>query len=266
MRHLYVHVPFCAHRCGYCDFVTVTGHDDQHAPYVDALLAELPPRRTWIRPASRPCSSAAARRRCSAGAARPPAGRPAGRGRAHGRVQPGDGHARAGRGAGRRAACASRSARSRSRRRCSPCSSGAPRPRWSRRPSRRCARPASRTSRSTCIHGIPGQDRALLDADLDRLLALAPDHCSVYELEAKPGTRFTHAHGAELARQARAARGALRARHRAAGGGRLHVVRDARTSAAPGPRVAAQPRLLAGPRLPRHRRRRRLDGGRPSGA
>ena len=51
------------------------------------------------------------------------------------------------------------------------------------------------------IHGIPGQDRALLDADLDRLVALEPDHCSVYELEAKPGTRFTHAHGAELARQ-----------------------------------------------------------------
>ena len=41
VRHLYVHVPFCAHRCGYCDFVTVTGHDDQHAPYVDAVLAEL---------------------------------------------------------------------------------------------------------------------------------------------------------------------------------------------------------------------------------
>src|SRR5262249_55899356 len=39
--HLYVHVPFCAHRCGYCDFVTVTGHADRHGPYVDALLAEL---------------------------------------------------------------------------------------------------------------------------------------------------------------------------------------------------------------------------------
>ena len=41
VRHLYVHVPFCAHRCGYCDFVTVTGREHQHAPYVDALLAEL---------------------------------------------------------------------------------------------------------------------------------------------------------------------------------------------------------------------------------
>ncbi|HYK07010.1 MAG TPA: hypothetical protein VEW11_04480, partial [Gaiellaceae bacterium] len=36
--HLYVHLPFCAHRCGYCDFVTVTGHDGEHGGYVDALL------------------------------------------------------------------------------------------------------------------------------------------------------------------------------------------------------------------------------------
>ena len=41
VRHLYVHLPFCAHRCGYCDFVTATGRADQHAAYVDALLREL---------------------------------------------------------------------------------------------------------------------------------------------------------------------------------------------------------------------------------
>src|SRR5262249_29033402 len=40
-RHLYVHLPFCAHRCGYCDFVTATGRDDLHGAYVDALLREL---------------------------------------------------------------------------------------------------------------------------------------------------------------------------------------------------------------------------------
>jgi coproporphyrinogen III oxidase-like Fe-S oxidoreductase len=41
VRHLYVHLPFCAHRCGYCDFVTVVGRKELHARYVDALLAEL---------------------------------------------------------------------------------------------------------------------------------------------------------------------------------------------------------------------------------
>src|SRR5579884_1464309 len=41
MNHLYVHLPFCAHRCGYCDFVTAVGRREQHAAYVDALLREL---------------------------------------------------------------------------------------------------------------------------------------------------------------------------------------------------------------------------------
>ena len=41
VRHLYVHLPFCSHRCGYCDFVTVVGRRGQHEAYVDALLCEL---------------------------------------------------------------------------------------------------------------------------------------------------------------------------------------------------------------------------------
>jgi oxygen-independent coproporphyrinogen-3 oxidase len=52
------------------------------------------------------------------------------------------------------------------------------------------------------IYGIPGQEPADLDRDLAEALALEPEHVSAYELEAKPGTRFTHAHGAELERQA----------------------------------------------------------------
>src|SRR5207253_11079982 len=52
------------------------------------------------------------------------------------------------------------------------------------------------------IYGIPGQSPADLGADLGDALALGPEHLSCYELEAKPGTRFTHAHGAELERQA----------------------------------------------------------------
>src|SRR5262249_28050422 len=50
-RHLYVHLPFCAHRCGYCDFVTVVGRHDQHGTYVDALLRELELEREPLAPA-----------------------------------------------------------------------------------------------------------------------------------------------------------------------------------------------------------------------
>jgi oxygen-independent coproporphyrinogen-3 oxidase len=52
------------------------------------------------------------------------------------------------------------------------------------------------------IYGIPGQSAADLERDLAEALALEPEHFSAYELEAKPGTRFTHVHGAELERQA----------------------------------------------------------------
>ncbi|HVF53866.1 MAG TPA: radical SAM family heme chaperone HemW [Actinomycetota bacterium] len=38
---VYVHIPFCRHRCAYCDFNTYEGLDALHAPYVDALLAEI---------------------------------------------------------------------------------------------------------------------------------------------------------------------------------------------------------------------------------
>ena len=41
--------------------------------------------------------------------------------------------------------------------------------------------------------------------------SLEPEHISYYELEAKPGTRFTHRHGAELERQADALESSLRA-------------------------------------------------------
>ena len=57
------------------------------------------------------------------------------------------------------------------------------------------------------VYGIPGQSSSDLDADLAEALALEPEHLSCYELEAKPGTRFTHAHGDELERQADAMEG-----------------------------------------------------------
>jgi oxygen-independent coproporphyrinogen-3 oxidase len=57
------------------------------------------------------------------------------------------------------------------------------------------------------LYGIPGQSPADLDADIDSALALGPEHLSCYELEAKPGTRFTHGWGDELERQAEAMEG-----------------------------------------------------------
>jgi oxygen-independent coproporphyrinogen-3 oxidase len=57
------------------------------------------------------------------------------------------------------------------------------------------------------IYGIPGQTSADLRADLAEAIALGPEHLSCYELEAKHGTRFTVAHGDELARQADAMEG-----------------------------------------------------------
>jgi putative oxygen-independent coproporphyrinogen III oxidase len=38
---LYLHVPFCAHVCGYCDFNTYAGMDDAIPAYVAALRADL---------------------------------------------------------------------------------------------------------------------------------------------------------------------------------------------------------------------------------
>jgi oxygen-independent coproporphyrinogen-3 oxidase len=40
-RAAYVHVPFCAHHCGYCDFAVAVGQDHQIELYLDALSAEL---------------------------------------------------------------------------------------------------------------------------------------------------------------------------------------------------------------------------------
>ena len=38
---VYVHVPFCARRCSYCDFATVAGRDGLIERYLDALVREL---------------------------------------------------------------------------------------------------------------------------------------------------------------------------------------------------------------------------------
>ena len=43
-RSAYVHVPFCRHRCGYCNFTVVAGRDDLIEDYLKAIEIEL----SWL--------------------------------------------------------------------------------------------------------------------------------------------------------------------------------------------------------------------------
>lgn len=38
---IYIHIPFCRAKCGYCDFNSYAGMEEQMAPYAAAVLAEL---------------------------------------------------------------------------------------------------------------------------------------------------------------------------------------------------------------------------------
>ena len=35
---LYIHIPFCAHKCDYCDFVSFSNKEDIIDKYINALL------------------------------------------------------------------------------------------------------------------------------------------------------------------------------------------------------------------------------------
>jgi len=203
-RHLYVHLPFCAHRCGYCDFVTVVGRSGQHGRYVDALLLELElerrllderrletvflgggtptftllpelvrlvgslPRAEEVTVEANPetVTPELARALRDAGVTRVSLGvqsfRPALLRVLERSAGPGD----------------------------------------ARRAVRRLRAAGFDNLSLDLLYGIPGQSPADLEADLADALALEPEHLSCYELEAKPGTRFTHAFGPELERQA----------------------------------------------------------------
>jgi oxygen-independent coproporphyrinogen-3 oxidase len=202
-RHLYVHLPFCSHRCGYCDFVTVVGRRDQHAAYVDALLRELELERhrlapeldtvflgggtpTFTEPGSLERLLAAlpsaqevtveanpetvtqelARTLRRLGVNRVSLGVQS--------FQP------------RLLSVLERVAQ----------------PDTVRRAFYHLRDAGFDNISFDLIYGIPGQSASDLEADLRAALELGPEHLSCYELEAKPGTRFTHAHGAELALQA----------------------------------------------------------------
>src|SRR5690606_931219 len=47
-RAAYLHVPFCRHRCGYCNFTVIAGREDLQETFLEALARELqaidPPR------------------------------------------------------------------------------------------------------------------------------------------------------------------------------------------------------------------------------
>ncbi len=38
---IYIHIPFCKHRCAYCDFNTYAGQEDSIPAYIDALIREI---------------------------------------------------------------------------------------------------------------------------------------------------------------------------------------------------------------------------------
>jgi oxygen-independent coproporphyrinogen-3 oxidase len=207
-RHLYVHLPFCVHRCGYCDFVTAVGRADEHAAYAEALLAELELERglladevdtAYLGGGTPTFTEPGALSRVLR--AMPPVGELtieanpetvtpelAGLLRDHGVT---------------RVSLGAQSFRApllqTLERQATPAD----------------VRRAVHTLRDAgfdnisldLIYGIPGQSPSDLQADLADALALEPEHLSCYELEAKPGTRFTHAHGAELQRQSEAMEG-----------------------------------------------------------
>jgi oxygen-independent coproporphyrinogen-3 oxidase len=47
LRSAYVHIPFCARVCPYCDFAVVGGEDNRMSEYIDAVVAEIAMEPQW---------------------------------------------------------------------------------------------------------------------------------------------------------------------------------------------------------------------------
>ena len=202
-RHLYLHLPFCAQRCGYCDFVTVIGRRGDHGRYVDALLAELalegdalsPRLETIFLGGGTPTfTEPGALERLLAGLpdalevtveANPETVTP-------------ELAALLRRNRVNRVSLGVQSFHT-------PLLDVLDRvagPDDTRR-AMHVLRAAGFDNLSLdLIYGIPGEGAADLERDLAGAIALGPEHISAYELETKPGTRFAHTHGAELERVA----------------------------------------------------------------
>ncbi len=41
VKSVYIHVPFCEHKCHYCDFYSISQSDDQYAPFIEQLKLEI---------------------------------------------------------------------------------------------------------------------------------------------------------------------------------------------------------------------------------
>jgi oxygen-independent coproporphyrinogen-3 oxidase len=207
-RHLYVHLPFCSHRCGYCDFVTLVGAREGHGAYVDGLLAELELERHLL---------ADEVETVFLGGGTPTFLEPVELARLLAALPPADEvtveanpetvtptlAALLREGGVTRVSLGAQSFRpgllAVLERRAGPADV---------RAAYYHLRDAGCDNISLdLIYGIPGQSAADLTLDLADAVALEPEHLSCYELEAKPGTRFTFAHGDELERQAEAMEG-----------------------------------------------------------
>lgn len=192
VEHLYVHLPFCASRCGYCAFVVEVGALGARDAYLEALLAELELERDRL----------GTLRTVYLGGGTPSLMRPRRIARLLDAVGPwlaGDAEIsiesnpetvdlrqlRELRAAGvNRLSLGVQSLR--------PHLLGA----LDRQATARqaldaagCARAAGFENLSVdLIFGVPGQTREDLEADLAGVMKIAPDHVSWYELEIKPGT------------------------------------------------------------------------------
>jgi oxygen-independent coproporphyrinogen-3 oxidase len=208
VRHLYVHLPFCSHRCGYCDFVTVVGKRDQHAAYVDALLAELEVEASLL---ASPLDTV------YLGGGTPSFTEPRELERLL-RALPDAAEVTV---EANPETVTTELAELLSRNGVNRVSLGAQsfntalldvlerrsRPADVRRAVHRLRGAGFDNISLDLVYGIPGQGPSDLERDIEEALSLSPEHVSWYELEAKPGTRFTHTYGAELEEQAEAMEG-----------------------------------------------------------